>query len=92
MAADMVVAIGKIGVGQEGYYTDADQKPGRWGATGAMNVGGGEASRVPPAEPASGWRGRRAPYTASITYRSQRVKHLPGQHSSRRLREDRSST
>ena len=48
----MVVSIGKIGVahadyytgrasGQEGYYTDAGEKPGRWVAAGAMNVGGG---------------------------------------------------
>ena len=46
------MSIGKIGVahadyytgrasGQEGYYTDAGEKPGVWVAAGAMNVGGG---------------------------------------------------
>ena len=46
------MSIGKIGVahadyytgrasGQEGYYTDAGEKPGRWVAAGAMRVGGG---------------------------------------------------
>ena len=46
------MSIGKVGVahadyytgrasGQEGYYTDAGEKPGRWIAAGAMRVGGG---------------------------------------------------
>ena len=26
---------------EEGYYTDAGEKPGRWVAAGAMNVGDG---------------------------------------------------
>ena len=48
----MVLSIGKIGVahadyytgrasGREGYYTDSGEKPGRWAASGAMNVTAG---------------------------------------------------